>query len=49
LLSKEVYNGYKKENATANDIINKLWEKETYKVKDVKDEVYGSSLIWIIK
>jgi adenylate cyclase len=49
LLSKEVYNGYKQENATANDVVEKWWEKETYKVKDVKDEAYGSSLIWIIK
>lgn len=49
LISKTVYNGYKKENADGNDVIYKWWEKETYKVKDVNDEVYGSNLTWKIK
>jgi adenylate cyclase len=49
LISKAVYSGYKKENAGGNDVVNKWWEKETYKVNDVKDDVYGSSLTWEIK
>ncbi|REE27260.1 class 3 adenylate cyclase [Winogradskyella pacifica] len=49
LISKAVYNGYKKENADGNDVIYKWWEKETYKVKDVNNEVYGSNLTWKIK
>jgi len=48
LISKAVYNGYKKENAEANDVTKKWWEKKTYKVVDVKDEVYGSSLAWTL-
>lgn len=48
LLSKAVYSEYKKENAGSNDIINKWWEKKTYKVNDVKDNVYGANLTWTI-
>lgn len=48
LLSKEVYIGYKTENSGANDIKDKYWEKKTYKVKDIKDDVYGASLTWKI-
>lgn len=49
LISKAVYDGYKRDNSNGNDVISKSWENETYKVKDVKDVVYGSSLIWVIK
>jgi class 3 adenylate cyclase len=49
LISKAVYDGYKKDNPNGSDVISKLWEKETYQVKDVKDVVYGSSLFWKIK
>ncbi|MFC4636444.1 adenylate/guanylate cyclase domain-containing protein [Dokdonia ponticola] len=48
LISKTVYNGYKKEKPKANDVVNKWWEKEKYNVKDVTDEVYGSNLTWNI-
>ncbi|TYB73025.1 adenylate/guanylate cyclase domain-containing protein [Bizionia saleffrena] len=49
LISKTVYTGYKKENAGENDITYKYWESQTYKVKDVTDDVYGSNLTWVIK
>ena len=48
LISKAVYNGYKNENSTGNDIINKWWENKKYNVKDLADEVYGSNLTWKI-
>jgi class 3 adenylate cyclase len=48
LISKAVYNGYKNENPIGNDVVGKYWEGETYSVTDLKDEVYGASLTWII-
>ena len=48
LISKAVYTGYKRENPDGNDIRNKDWEQKTYKVKDIKEEVYGAGLTWII-
>ncbi|MEH6659836.1 adenylate/guanylate cyclase domain-containing protein [Leeuwenhoekiella marinoflava] len=48
LISKAVYTGYKQENPDGEDIKKKYWEKESYKVKDVKDDVYGASLTWRI-
>ncbi|QHI38688.1 hypothetical protein IMCC3317_40820 [Kordia antarctica] len=48
LISKAIYNGYKNENSTGNDIINKWWENKKYNVEDVTDEVYGSGLTWKI-
>ncbi|WP_170064451.1 adenylate/guanylate cyclase domain-containing protein [Polaribacter glomeratus] len=49
LISKAVYNGYKNEDSTAIDVMKKWWEKETYKVKDVMGDVYGSNLMWDLK
>ena len=46
LISKAVYAGYKNQKPFGNDVLGKWWEKETYAVKDVKDEVYGSNLTW---
>jgi adenylate cyclase len=48
LLSKDVYSGYKKDNALANDITNGWWEKETFRVNDVSDDVYGANLSWVL-
>ena len=48
LVSKAVYNGYKAESPMADNIVNKWWEKEIYKVKDVTEDVYGANLTWVL-
>lgn len=48
LISKTVYNGYKAEVPLSKDILNKWWEKETFRVNDVSDDVYGANLFWVL-
>ena len=46
LLSNKVYEEYAKANPKANDIQNKLWHKESRKIRDIDFDVWGSGLIW---
>lgn len=46
LISEEVFNGFQKECPNYNSVINKWWQKETQKIKDIPYDVYGADLIW---
>lgn len=48
LMTKNVYNGYKKENPNTNSIKNGWWKKQTRKIKDFSGTVYGGDVtkIW---
>lgn len=46
LISKIVFEEYKKANPQAIDILNDWWKIQPGDIKNVNKEIYGSSLIW---
>ncbi len=46
LISKSVYDGYKKENTQASDIVNNWWKPQSKGIKNITEDVYGSGLTW---
>lgn len=49
LITKAVYEGYKKANLDSEDIRNKWWEIQTKGIKNITEDVYGSGLTWKIE
>lgn len=49
LISDTVYKGYAKAAPETNSIKNKLWKKQTRKIKDIEFDVWGANLTWTIK
>ena len=48
LLSEAVFDGYKKENPKANDIIEGWWKEQTRKIRDIDFKIFGANLTWIL-
>lgn len=46
LVSEAVFNGYKKENPNANDIINGWWTEQVRKIRDIDFKIFGADLTW---
>ena len=46
LISKDVYDGYKRECPGCNSIKEGYWKKLDAKIRDVSFDVYGCSIIW---
>lgn len=46
LVSEAVFNGYKKENPNANDIINEWWTEQVRKICDIDFKIFGTDLTW---
>lgn len=46
LLSKSVFDGYKKVNPKSVDIVNNWWKLQSKGIKNITEEVYGSGLTW---
>ena len=48
LLSEAVFNGYKKENPNAKDIIKGWWTVQVRKIRDIDFKIFGANLTWIL-
>tara|TARA_R110001599_G_scaffold280408_1_gene481611 strand:+ start:6652 stop:7647 length:996 start_codon:yes stop_codon:yes gene_type:complete len=48
LMTKNVYNGYKKANPTSSDIKDNLWKKKNHTIKNVNGEIYGGDISWAL-
>jgi adenylate cyclase len=48
LISKSVFNNYKRDNNTSNDIVNNWWEIQPNGIKNITEDVFGRNLIWEI-
>ena len=46
LVSEAVFNGYKKENPNAKDIINGWWTEQVRKIRDIDFKIFGAKLTW---
>ena len=46
LISKAVFEGYKRECPECNSIKEGFWEKIESKIRDINDDVYGGNIIW---
>lgn len=46
LMSEAVFNGYKKENPNAKDIINGWWTEQVRKIRDIDFKIFGANLTW---
>lgn len=46
LVSDAVFNGYKKEQPNANDILNGWWKEQVRKIRDIDFIIFGADLIW---
>ena len=46
LISKDVYDGYKRECPSCNSINEGYWKKLDANIRDITFEVYGSSITW---
>lgn len=49
LVSKIVFDNYKKHNSTASDIIDGSWEIQPKGIKSIEEDVYGTSIRWKIE
>ena len=43
---RTVFNGYKKENPNAKDIINGWWTEQVRKIRDIDFKIFGANLTW---
>jgi adenylate cyclase len=49
LISKSVFNNYKKDNNTSKDIVEDYWEIQPNGIKNITEEIYGSGITWEIE
>lgn len=49
LMTEAVYDGFKKAEPTSSSIVKNLWKKiQNHEIKDVKTDIFGGNIIWII-
>ncbi|WP_421774256.1 adenylate/guanylate cyclase domain-containing protein [Gracilimonas sp.] len=48
LVTESVFEGLKKEDSKRNSLVKDYWDKQTRKVNNVSEDIFGADLIWII-
>lgn len=46
LITESVYLGFKRNNATRNDVLEGLWKEQKHNIKNISGKIYGSDLNW---
>lgn len=48
LMTEDVYNGFKSNNPTRNDIVKNYWKEKPHQIKNYKDKLFGGDVHWAI-
>ncbi|PTT04524.1 hypothetical protein DBR27_09435 [Flavobacterium sp. HMWF030] len=48
LMTAAVYNGYKSNNSTRNDIVKNYWKEQEHQIKNYTGKLFGGDLHWTI-
>lgn len=48
LMTEAVYNGFKSNNPTRNDIVKNYWKEQAHQIKNYKGKLFGGDVHWAI-
>lgn len=48
LMTEAVYNGFKSNNLTRNDIVKNYWKEKAHQIKNYKGKLFGGNVHWAI-